>query len=85
MKCEIFNKDCIKYLDEYDGDPFDLTFLDPPFNQSKEYRSHNDKMSIIDYWNWMNKVIKLIYDNSSDGAAIYFMQREKNTDRKSVV
>jgi DNA modification methylase len=76
---DIYKQDCVDYLDNYDGIAFDLTFLDPPFNQSKEYRSHNDKLPFQEYWDWMKKVCELVYQRSSQGAAIYFMQREKNT------
>jgi len=57
-----------------------LTFLDPPFNQSKDYTLHNDNMSEEDYWNWMKIVTKKIFDLTLEGGAIYFMQREKNTE-----
>ena len=79
MICEIHNIDCVKYLRSYSDRDFDLTFLDPPFNQDKEYRIHDDSMSDDKYWEWMREVCKLTYENSSNGAAIYFMQREKNT------
>jgi len=79
MKCEIFQKDCEQFLQDYYGNCFDLTFLDPPFNQDKEYNSHNDNMSVKEYWDWMRRICDLVYQNSSNGAAIYFMQREKNT------
>lgn len=79
MICEIVNEDCLKYLQRCDNRRFDLTFLDPPFNQSKDYRNHNDNMSPEDYWRWMTSICELIYNKSSEGAAIYFMQREKNT------
>lgn len=79
MKCEIYKKDCEEFLKYYEEDFFDLTFLDPPFNQDKEYNSHNDNMSPNKYWDWMRKICALVYEKSSDGAAIYFMQREKNT------
>ncbi len=79
MKCEIYKKDCEEFLKYYEDDFFDLTFLDPPFNQDKEYNSHNDNMSPNKYWDWMRKICALVYEKSSDGAAIYFMQREKNT------
>lgn len=59
---------------------FDVTFLDPPFNQGKDYRAHNDCMSEIDYWNWMTEICRLIHNRSSLGSALYFMQREKNTE-----
>ena len=79
MLCEINQVDCIKYLNEYKGNEFDLTFLDPPFNQGKEYNSHNDNLSTQEYWDWMKEVCSLLYENTSQGGALYFMQREKNT------
>lgn len=80
MICEIVESDCMEFLQKYNGDFFDLTFLDPPFNQSKEYRSYNDDIAPHKYWNWMRDICKLIFSNSTDGSSIYFMQREKNTD-----
>lgn len=55
-----------------------LTFLDPPFNQGKEYDNHDDAMSYDEYWRWMNEICKITYDLSFEGASMYFMQREKN-------
>jgi site-specific DNA-methyltransferase (adenine-specific) len=78
MICKIFNSDCTKWLEKYKGRNFDLSFLDPPFNQAKEYRSHDDDMDPNIYWEWMTYVCRQIFNHSSDGAAIYFMQREKN-------
>ncbi len=58
----------------------DLTFLDPPFNQNKDYAYHNDKLSLEEYWQIMKNVCQSTLDVTSDGGAIYFMQREKNTE-----
>ena len=58
----------------------DLTFLDPPFNQQKDYVSCKDDLPETDYWAMMRDVCSRIYNLSSDGAAIYFMQREKNSE-----
>jgi DNA modification methylase len=79
MRCDIIKGDCEEYLKQASAEVFDLTFLDPPFNQGKDYNSHNDKMPPPEYWAWMERVCKLIYDHTSAGGAIYFMQREKNT------
>lgn len=79
MRCEILRADCEKYLRENTSKKFDLTFLDPPFNQAKDYNNHNDSMPVSEYWNWMKRVCELIYKHTSRGGAIYFMQREKNT------
>jgi DNA modification methylase len=59
---------------------FDLTFFDPPFNQNKDYVSYNDNLSESEYWEMMREICGQIFQSSSDGAAIYFMQREKNTE-----
>ncbi len=58
----------------------DLTFLDPPFNQAKDYASHDDDMPEAEYWEWMQQVCRAIYRQTSEGGAIYFMQREKNSE-----
>ena len=58
----------------------DLTFLDPPFNQAKDYASHDDDMPESEYWDWMNQVCGAVHAQTSDGGAIYFMQREKNSE-----
>lgn len=78
MTSQLINGNCLDYLKEYSGQKFDLTFLDPPFNQAKEYRSHDDNMPSQEYWDWMTLICDLVFENSSPGAAIYFMQREKN-------
>jgi len=79
LGCNIYQNDCETFLKEYISSSIDLTFLDPPFNQSKEYRNHNDDLSPKEYWDWMIRICQLVYQKSSQGAAIYFMQREKNT------
>jgi site-specific DNA-methyltransferase (adenine-specific) len=61
-------------------DNVDLTFLDPPFNQQKEYASHNDDLPENEYWEMMHEVCSQIFEKTSDGGAIYFMQREKNSE-----
>lgn len=78
MTCKIFLSDCVDFMKSNNDHKFDLTFLDPPFNQAKEYRNHDDDMSSEKYWGWMAEVCNLVHHNSNDGAAIYFMQREKN-------
>ena len=58
----------------------DLSFLDPPFNQDKAYNAWNDNMPPEKYWEWMRDICAKVYTLTSDGGAIYFMQREKNTE-----
>ncbi len=83
-----FNKDYIVLHDScttaLDTNNFvskiDLSFLDPPFNQDKAYNQWNDNLPPEEYWKWMREVCSKIYSLTSDGGAIYFMQREKNTE-----
>ena len=77
--CDIIKDDCEKTLKTNFSEKIHLTFLDPPFNQGKEYNSHNDDMPEAEYWDWMTRVCKLIFEKTVDGGSIYFMQREKNT------
>ncbi|MGD1045597.1 MAG: site-specific DNA-methyltransferase [Bacteroidota bacterium] len=57
-----------------------LTFLDPPFNQDKEYNEWDDDIPEEEYWRWMTDICAKIFALTSDGGAIYFMQREKKTE-----
>lgn len=79
--CKIIQGDCLKLLSAKKiPQEIDLTFLDPPFNQDKEYNSWNDNLPEGEYWLFMNEVCKNIFEITSDGGAIYFMQREKNAE-----
>ena len=73
--------DCLKILSEkVIAIRADLTFLDPPFNQNKDYNYHNDNLPDEKYWDMMTAVCKGVFEITSKGGAIYFMQREKNTE-----
>lgn len=60
------------------GSGIDLTFLDPPFNQNKQYAQYDDDRPEEEYWGMMEKICALILRHTRKGGAIYFMQREKN-------
>jgi len=77
--CNILKGDCEKILRTNFSKKIHLTFFDPPFNQGKAYRSNKDNMSEDDYWDWLTRICKLVYQKTAKGGAIYFMQREKNT------
>jgi len=81
MKANIVNGDCIGYLKSY-SEPrlIDLTFLDPPFNQAKKYELHDDNLPEDAYWYWMQQVCELLYQRTTEGGVVYFMQREKNME-----
>ncbi len=59
--------------------PLHLTFLDPPFNQNKDYDNHDDNLPPQEYWEWMTRICRQVYELTAEGGAMYFMQREKNT------
>ncbi len=63
------------------GENIHLTFLDPPFNQGKDYYGFfNDKLPDSEYWQIMEGVCKLVYETTAPGGVIYFMQREKHAE-----
>lgn len=77
---KIYDGSCIEILTKI-SDKIDLTFLDPPFNQNKDYKFHNDKMTDEEYWKMMLDICKKINYITNIGGSIYFMQREKNTEQ----
>ena len=73
MSYQIINNDCIKAFEQKSlSKKVDLTFLDPPFNQQKDYAFHNDNMDEQEYWEMMKKVCQYTYDMTNKGGAIYF-------------
>lgn len=77
---EVLEGDCLKYLKEDRIKDIDLTFLDPPYNQGKDYQYFDDDKDPEQYWSWIEKVLKETYEATTPGGAIYFMQREKNAE-----
>ncbi len=81
MSFQIINKNCLDVLRNREiKKEIDLTFLDPPFNQGKDYNFHQDDMDDEKYWVMMKEVCEMTYEITSPGGAVYFMQREKNTE-----
>ncbi len=80
MDSRILQGDCTDLLTQLPSDSVDMTFLDPPFNQAKEYAHHDDNMPDADYWAWMTRVCRAIHTATTPGGCIYFMQREKNSE-----
>lgn len=81
MNCELIKGNCLEFLKSKSEQNFDLTFLDPPFNQGKDYEGHDDNMDVNEYWRWMTEICSHIFRNTSEGGCIYFMQREKNVQQ----
>ena len=79
--CIVLHENCTTALDSSDfSSGIDLSFLDPPFNQDKAYNAWDDNLPPEKYWEWMRDICAKVYALTSDGGAIYFMQREKNTE-----
>ncbi len=84
MGTHVVAGDCREWLDpsklsqEGVNGPLDLTFLDPPFNQNKEYAHHFDALPESEYWDWLTEVSRRALECSSEGGGIYLMHREKN-------
>lgn len=78
----VFEADVNEFLesDDFLDSQIDLTFLDPPFNQAKAYASHDDDLPRERYWDWMRAVCAALYARTAAGGAVYFMQREKNSE-----
>ena len=81
IKHKIYQGNCFEILNHKKFPAsVDLTFLDPPFNQKKDYSFHNDNLTLEHYWKMMKDVCEKTISITSEGGAIYFMQREKNTE-----
>lgn len=77
---KILQEDCLKWLDNYSEENIHLTFIDPPFRQGKDYRFFDDNQPEERYWSWLKEVLSKVSKITVKGGAIYFMQREKNTE-----
>lgn len=78
---KIIQEDCLEWLRRDVESRVNLTFFDPPFNQGKDYRYFNDTQPEEEYWNWLKDILLQIHRITIEGGALYFMQREKNTER----
>lgn len=77
---KVVQEDCLEWLGKYSEKNIHLTFIDPPFNQGKDYRYFNDTQPEDEYWTWLKQVLSKVYQITTEGGAVYFMQREKNTE-----
>lgn len=77
---KIYSNDCLTWLSNAPAESLHLSFLDPPFNQGKEYRHYDDKQNAEEYWQWMTDILVSLRKATALGGAVYFMQREKNAE-----
>jgi site-specific DNA-methyltransferase (adenine-specific) len=76
----VLHGNCLQILSDL-TDEIGVTFLDPPFNQHKDYSSCDDDLPENDYWQMISEVCRKVFEKTSEGGAIYFMQREKNAEQ----
>ncbi|MDM7461227.1 MAG: site-specific DNA-methyltransferase [bacterium] len=82
MAAIVLEGDCLQHMAtlEARGYQFALTFLDPPFNQGKEYAYFEDDLPDEQYWAWLADVCRAVYQMSVEGSAVYLMHCEKNAE-----
>ena len=80
QRWRIIEGDCLAHLDEKSIGNVHLTFLDPPYRQGKNYRFFDDNQPEQKYWTWLKEILSKVYGITVEGGAVYFMQREKNTE-----
>lgn len=78
---KIVQEDCLEWLNKCSEEEIHLTFIDPPFNQGKDYRYFNDAQPEDEYWAWLKEILLKVHKITSKNGVIYFMQREKNTEQ----
>jgi site-specific DNA-methyltransferase (adenine-specific) len=78
---KVLEGDCLAYLDDSSVKNIHLTYFDPPYLQGKNYRHFDDNESEEKYWTWVKEILSKTYNVTVEGGAIYFMQREKNSEQ----
>lgn len=78
-EAKVIHGDCVQWLHGA-TERIDLTFFDPPFNQGRFYRHFDDKQEQNAYWDWITEILAALREKTTPGGAVYFMQREKNTE-----
>ena len=78
---EVLEGDCFEYLNKGFVGNIHLSFIDPPFRQGKDYRFFDDSQPDDKYWAWLEEMLSKVYEGTTAGGAIYFMQREKNAEQ----
>lgn len=70
---QVINQDTFKTLDLLPNQFVDLLFVDPPYNMSKTFNSNKfKKLSISDYTNWLDELVKKLLRLLKPNASVYF-------------
>lgn len=54
---KIITGDCLTVMKQIPDNSVDVTFVDPPFNLTKQYSSYNDNLAVKEYLNWSKEWI----------------------------
>jgi len=64
---KIINGDCVKVMASLPESCVDLIVTSPPYNVGIDYDSHNDRLSMEDYWqftkNWLSESYRILKDD----------------------
>lgn len=56
---EIFNEDCIKFMEGLDKGIVDVIVTSPPYNLNKKYSYYRDNKERDEYLQWLGKIAKI--------------------------
>jgi site-specific DNA-methyltransferase (adenine-specific) len=75
---ELFEADCLDFLNEVEPESVDLAFADPPFNLGKQYKSNiNDAIGGEAYLDWCKKWLDAMTKTLKPGAALFLWNLPK--------
>ena len=75
---KILNEGCLDWLNKSSGRNVDITFVDPPFRQGKDYRFFDDNQPEERYWDWLKDILSKIHRITAEGGAVYLMHLFEN-------
>jgi len=67
---KVINGDCIKEMSKFPENSIDLVVTSPPYNVGIEYDSHNDRMSMDEYWEFTKQWLSESYRTLKVGGRI---------------
>ena len=67
---KIINGDCVEEMGKFPENSIDLVVTSPPYNVGIEYDSHNDRMSMDEYWEFTKQWLSEAYRTLKVGGRI---------------
>ena len=66
----VINGDCINEMSKFPENSIDLVVTSPPYNVGIEYDSHNDRMTMDEYWEFTKQWLTESYRTLKVGGRI---------------